>query len=56
MYPVAAQIKRAVNLLSNQTKNKPTLLALQLTREDAAKLLSEVQTVAHTLQAAIGRS
>lgn len=56
MFPVAAQIKRAVNLLSNQTRNKPTLLALQLTREDAAMLLSEVQTVAHTLQAAIGRS
>lgn len=43
VYPVAVQIKRYVNGLTKQLKNRSTLLQLQLSKTDAESLASELQ-------------
>lgn len=53
MFPIASQIKRSVALLSNQTKGRATLLALQLTKEDVQQLLSELRDAVKNLETAI---
>lgn len=56
MFPIASQIKRSVALLSNQMKDRVTLLALQLTKQDAQQLLSELRGAVQTLESAIRKS
>ncbi len=56
MFPIASQIKRCVVSLSNQTKDRVTLLALQLTKEDAQHLLSELRGAVRNLESAIAKS
>lgn len=56
MFPVATQIRRCVVTLKSQTTGRLTLLALQLTKQEAQQLLCELTAVVKDLETAIAKS